>query len=193
MEVGIPAMGAEEQSDVRAVARLGLKARVITWCRMREDDLSAALACGVQMVNMSIPLSDQQLARKLHRDRAWALAEIERMVRSARQARAGGRGRRRNSSRAEPDFLIAAAKTAEAAGARRFRFADTLGVMDPFTTLDVFRKLRAQCRANWKSMPMTIWLATANSLAAIMGGATHVTPRSTASANALAMRRWRKS
>jgi homocitrate synthase NifV len=175
MEVGIPAMGAEEQNDIRAVARLGLKARVITWCRMREDDLSAALACGVQMVNMSIPLSDQQLARKLHRDRAWALAEIDRMVRLARrqglEVAVGGE----DSSRADSEFLIAAAKTAEAAGARRFRFADTLGVMDPFVTLDVFRNLRAQVSCELEIHAHDdLGLATANSLAAVMGGATHV-------------------
>jgi homocitrate synthase NifV len=175
MEVGIPAMGVEEQNDIRAVARLGLKARVITWCRMREDDLSAALACGVGMVNMSIPLSDQQLARKLHRDRAWALAEIDHMVRLARQlgleVAVGGE----DSSRADSDFLIAAAKTAEAAGARRFRFADTLGVMDPFATLDVFRKLRAQVSCELEIHAHDdLGLATANSLAAVMGGATHV-------------------
>jgi len=175
MEVGIPAMGEEEQSDIRAVMRLGLRARVITWCRMREDDLSAALACGVEMVNMSIPLSDQQLARKLHRDRAWALAEIDRMVRLARQqgleVAVGGE----DSSRADTDFLVAAAKTAEAAGARRFRFADTLGVMDPFATLDVFRKLRAQVSCELEIHAHDdLGLATANSLAAIMGGATHV-------------------
>jgi homocitrate synthase NifV len=175
MEVGIPAMGAEEQADIRAIARLGLKARVITWCRMREDDLKAALACDVGMVNMSIPVSDQQLARKLHRDRAWALTEIDRMVRLARgrglDVSVGGE----DSSRADPDFLVAAAKAAEAAGARRFRFADTLGVMDPFATLDVFRRLRAQVSCELEIHAHDdLGLATANSLAAVLGGATHV-------------------
>jgi len=175
MEVGIPAIGAEEQDDIRAVVELGLKARVITWCRMREDDLDAALACGVAMVNMSIPVSDQQLARKLGRDRAWALAEIDRMVRLARghglQVCVGGE----DSSRADLDFLVVAAKTAETAGARRFRFADTLGIMDPFSTLDLFRKLRAQVSCELEIHAHDdLGLATANSLAAILGGATHV-------------------
>jgi homocitrate synthase NifV len=175
MEVGIPAMGAEEQDDIRAVVELGLNARLVTWCRMREDDLEAALACGVSTVNMSIPVSDQQLERKLGRSRAWALAEVERMVRLARQSGldvcVGGE----DSSRADLDFLIELAETAEAAGARRFRFADTLGILDPFSTAEIFRRLAARLSCELEIHAHDdLGLATANSLAAVLGGATHV-------------------
>jgi len=175
MEVGIPAMGAEEQDDIRAVAELGLKARLITWCRMREDDLKAARTCGVSMVNMSMPVSDQQLERKLGRDRKWALAEITRMVGMARdyglEVALGGE----DSSRADLSFVIEAAATAHEGGARRFRFADTLGILDPFTTIDIFRKLRAQLACELEIHAHDdLGLATANSLAAVLGGASHV-------------------
>jgi len=175
IEVGIPAMGPEEQGDIHAIVDQGLDARVITWCRMREDDLGAALACGVSMVNMSIPVSDQQLARKLGRDRAWVLAEIDRMVRLARnhdlEVCVGGE----DSSRADLDFVIAVAQAAEAAGARRFRFADTLGIMDPFSTIEIFRRLRAQVSRELEIHAHDdLGLASANSLAAVLGGATHV-------------------
>ena len=175
IEVGIPAMGAEEQDDIRAVLALGLKTRVITWCRMREDDLTAAVSCGVGMVNMSIPVSDQQLGRKLGRDREWALEQIDCMVRLARrqglEVAVGGE----DSSRADPDFLLSAAQAAEAAGARRFRFADTLGIMDPFSTIEIFKKLRAHLSCELEIHAHDdLGLATANSLAAVLGGATHV-------------------
>jgi homocitrate synthase NifV len=175
MEVGIPVMGPDEVDDIRAVVAMGLKARVITWCRMREDDLNAARECGVGMVNLSIPLSDQQLAKKLGRDRAWALAEIDRMVRLARsyglEVAVGGE----DSSRADLEFLIAAAKTAQDAGARRFRFADTLGILDPFSTVEIFRKLRATLSCELEIHAHDdLGLANANSLAAVIGGASHV-------------------
>ena len=175
MEVGIPAMGAEEQDDIRAVAALGLKARLVTWCRMREDDLAAALACGVRMVNMSMPVSDQQLERKLGRNRLWALTEIDRMVRLAvregLEVCVGGE----DSSRADLSFVIAAAQTAVAAGARRFRFADTLGILDPFSTHEIFRRLRSELSCELEIHAHDdLGLATANSLAAVLGGATHV-------------------
>ncbi|GAA0530109.1 homocitrate synthase NifV [Rhizomicrobium palustre] len=175
MEIGIPAMGEEEQDDIRAVAELGLKTKLITWCRMRAEDLAAAQACGVQAINMSLPVSDQQLARKLGRDRKWALQEISQMVARAKdmgfEVSLGGE----DSSRADLDFVIEAAGTAMAAGARRFRFADTLGILDPFSTFAIFQKLRAALSLELEIHAHDdLGLATANSLAAVKGGASHV-------------------
>lgn len=175
IEVGIPAMGEEECASIRAVAALGLNARLIAWCRMRDDDLAAALTCGVSMVNLSIPVSDQQLAKKLDRDRAWALAHIHTMVSRARDAglevAVGGE----DSSRADPAFLEDVICICARAGARRFRFADTLGIMDPFATHDLFRRLRAGTDMELEVHAHDdLGLATANSLAAIKGGASHV-------------------
>lgn len=175
MEVGIPAMGAEEQDDIRAVAGLGLKARLITWCRMREEDLAAAKRLGVAMVNMSVPVSDQQLKNKLGRGRGWALSEIRRMVLQARDAglevALGGE----DASRADIGFVIEAASVAVEAGARRFRFADTLGILDPFATQAIFKTLRGALTCELEIHAHDdLGLATANSLAAVLGGASHV-------------------
>lgn len=175
MEVGIPAMGHEEQKSIRAVVQAGLKARPIAWCRMREDDVAAAVACGVTMANLSIPLSDQQIRHKVRRDREWVLTQIGRIVCRARdlelEVAVGGE----DSSRADPDFLVRALAVMEASGARRFRFADTLGVMDPFTTKALFERLRAATGLELEIHAHDdLGLATANTLAAVHGGATHV-------------------
>jgi len=175
MEVGIPAMGEEECEGIRAVAALGLATRQIAWCRMTAEDIAAAQRCDVTMVNLSIPVSDLQLAAKLGRDRAWALGHIDTMVRAARDAgfevAVGGE----DSSRADPDFLLAVVEACERAGARRFRFADTMGVMEPFGIYDLFRRLRAATAIELEIHAHDdLGLATANSLAAIKGGATHV-------------------
>ncbi|MBP2298280.1 homocitrate synthase [Azospirillum picis] len=174
-EIGIPAMGEEEREGIRAVAALGLKGRLMVWCRMHDADLKAALSCGVGFVNLSMPVSDIHITKKLKRSRAWALAEIGRMVRRARdhglEVSVGGE----DSSRADTDFLVAAATAAQAAGARRFRFADTLGVLDPFQTRACIERLR---RATDLEIEIhahdDLGLANANSLAAVLGGATHV-------------------
>ena len=175
IEVGIPAMGEEEQAGIRAVAGLGLSARLIAWCRMRDDDLAAAAACGLTVVNLSIPVSDLQLAAKLERDRDWALGHIHLMVRKARdlgfEVLVGGE----DSSRADLDFLRRVVEACEAAGARRFRFADTMGIMEPFGIHDRFVALRAATGMELEVHAHDyLGLATANSLAAVRGGATHV-------------------
>lgn len=174
-EIGIPAMGEEEREGIRAVAALGLKGRLMVWCRMHDTDLKAALSCGVGFVNLSMPVSDIHITKKLKRSRAWALAEIERKIKQARdhglEVSLGGE----DSSRADMDFLVAAATVAQAAGARRFRFADTLGVLDPFQTRACIERLR---RATDLEIEIhahdDLGLANANSLAAVLGGATHV-------------------
>ena len=175
MEVGIPAMGDEECEGIRAVAALGLATRQIAWCRMTALDIAAAKRCDVGMVNLSIPVSDLQLAAKLGRDRAWALGHVDTMVKAARDAgfevAVGGE----DSSRADPDFLLAVVEACEQAGARRFRFADTMGVMEPFGIYDLFRRLRTATAMELEIHAHDdLGLATANSLAAVKGGASHV-------------------
>ncbi|WP_142847666.1 homocitrate synthase [Telmatospirillum sp. J64-1] len=175
LEVGIPAMGPEEQDAIRAVVEAGLSARAIAWCRMHENDVEDALACGVSMVNVSIPVSDQQISHKIGRDRDWVLNRIGEVVAHARarglDVAVGGE----DSSRADLGFLLEVAAVAEAAGARRFRFADTLGILDPFRTLDAFRRLRASLKLELEIHAHDdLGMATANSLAAVLGGANHV-------------------
>lgn len=175
IEVGIPAMGEREVHEIRAVAALGLPVRLIAWCRMHNDDLQAALTCNVSMVNLSISVSDQQITRKLRRDRGWVLQQTERLIRSARESgltvSLGGE----DSSRADMDFLLELLEVAERAGASRFRFADTLGVLDPFVTLEKFKRLRQATGMELEIHAHNdLGLATANSLAAVRGGATHV-------------------
>jgi homocitrate synthase NifV len=80
-----------------------------------------------------------------------------------------------DASRADPEFLLQVAETAQAAGARRFRFADTVGVLEPFRALAVFQQLRAAVDIELEMHAHDdLGLATANTLAAALGGATHV-------------------
>ncbi|HYD31610.1 MAG TPA: homocitrate synthase [Azospirillaceae bacterium] len=175
LEIGIPAMGEEEREGIRAVAGSGIKARLMVWCRMRGDDLKAAQGCNAHIVNLSMPVSDIHIHKKLRQDRAWALREIERQIKAARdlglEVSFGGE----DSSRADPDFMVTAAQAAQAAGARRFRFADTLGVLDPFQTWAHIQRLRCETDLEIEIHAHDdLGLATANSLAAVRGGATHV-------------------
>ena len=175
MEIGVPAMGEAEQEEIRAIAALELNALPIAWCRMRRDDIDAAARCGVPMVNISIPVSDQQIVKKLGRDRAWVLAHVPAMVARAREhgllVAVGGE----DSSRADPDFILKVIEVAEKAGALRYRYADTLGILDPFTTRETFRRLHAATDMQLEIHAHDdLGMATANSVAAVLGGASHV-------------------
>lgn len=175
LEVGIPCMGEEEREGIRAVADLGLSARLMVWARMCAADIAECRDLRVEMVDLSVPLSDQQLAGKLGRDRGWALQQIRESVPAAREMGLVVCVGAEDASRADPEFLRRAAETAQQAGAQRFRFADTLGLMDPFGVVERIRDLAGNCDLEIEMHAHDdLGLATANSLAAVRGGATHL-------------------
>ncbi|HLN50034.1 MAG TPA: homocitrate synthase [Steroidobacteraceae bacterium] len=175
LEIGIPAMGGAERETIQAVAELGLNARLMVWGRMTQDDIDAAVGCPADIVNLSIPVSDIQIHHKLRRTREWVLEQIRRCVDAALGAGCEVSVGAEDASRADTDFLVKAAEAARAAGARRLRFADTLGVLDPAATA---RRIRRLCDAVDIEIEMhahdDFGLATANTLAAVNAGATHI-------------------
>lgn len=175
LEVGIPAMGERERDSIRALSGLGLNARLLVWCRMRRDDLQLCQDLGIHMVDLSVPVSYQQIHHKLNSTPEQVLDSIATHVAAARdmglEVCVGGE----DASRADADFLLAVATAAQRAGAQRFRYADTLGVMEPFSIYEVFSRLRAAVDIDLEMHAHDdLGLATANSLAAARGGASHI-------------------
>jgi homocitrate synthase NifV len=175
LEVGIPAMGDGECEGIRAVAALGLGSKLVVWSRMHGGDLEACRNMRVDMVDLSIPVSDIHIGKKLKRDRAWVLKTVREMVPRALdlglEVIVGGE----DASRADLEFLLRVAETAQEAGARRFRYADTLGVMEPFGVAETIATLRGVTDLEIEMHAHDdLGLATANTLAACRAGATHV-------------------
>jgi homocitrate synthase NifV len=126
------------------------------------------------MVNVSVPVSDVQIAAKLGGKRSNAIDMVKRVVGYARgkdlAVAVGGE----DSSRADVNFLIEIIAAAKAAGARRFRIADTLSVLDPDSSFALMAALRATTDLELEFHGHDdLGLATANTLAAIKAGATH--------------------
>jgi homocitrate synthase NifV len=175
LEVGIPAMGDEERESIRAVADLKLAPRLMVWSRMHPADIAACSGLGAHLIDISVPASNQHLAYKLKQDRAWLLRELPKFIGAALSLGLDVCLGCEDASRADMNFLCALAETAERAGARRLRFADTLGILEPFGTFDRISTLR---RNSGLEIEMhahdDMGLATANTLAACKAGATHV-------------------
>ncbi|MEW7981025.1 MAG: homocitrate synthase [Candidatus Sedimenticola endophacoides] len=175
LEVGIPAMGEAERRSIQAVSQVVSNARLMVWSRMTMQDIRLCADLGVQSVDLSIPVSDQQIQHKLHRDREWVLQQIPKHVMAAAELGLdvciGGE----DASRADLDFLMRVVDAAESVGACRFRFADTVGIMEPFSVYETFKSLRSITGLQLEMHAHDdLGLATANTLAAIRGGATHV-------------------
>ncbi|MBD2577780.1 homocitrate synthase [Oscillatoria sp. FACHB-1406] len=175
LEVGIPAMGTEETKAISAITALGLPARLIGWNRALRSDLEASIACGLKRVHVSIPVSEIQIAAKFQGNCRLVFDRLRDAIHFARDrdlfVAVGGE----DASRADENFLLEVALSAENWGASRFRFCDTVGILDPATTT---RKVSALVNA--LSIPIEMHahndfgLATANTLAALQAGATSV-------------------
>lgn len=174
MEIGIPAMGEEEIACINAIADLDLPATLMVWGRLTDSDLEQALRCNADIIHLSIPVSDIHLRHKLRQSRPWVLDQVSRIISNAvtsgRKISLGAE----DASRADADFLAQVAQRAQACGASRIRFADTLGVLDPFTTFEAIARLREAVDLEIEIHAHNdLGLATANTLAALRAGATH--------------------
>ena len=175
LEVGIPAMGGGECEGIRAVAGLGLKSKLVVWSRMHGGDLPACRNMNVDMVDLSVPVSDIHLSKKLNRDREWVFKTIADIVPRALDMGLSVIVGAEDASRADPQFLLRVADAAQRAGARRFRYADTLGIMEPFGVFEAIATLRSAVDLEIEMHAHDdLGLATANTLAACKAGATHV-------------------
>ncbi|TCS61765.1 homocitrate synthase [Varunaivibrio sulfuroxidans] len=175
LEVGIPVMGDEERDAIRAMAAVRGGCRLMIWSRMTAADLALCAGLGVQAVDLSIPVSDIHLRHKLGRTREWALKTIETLVPRAVDMGLAVCVGAEDASRADPAFLDRVVETAEKAGAARLRYADTVGVLEPFRARDAFARMRGASDLELEIHAHNdLGLATANTLAAVMGGADHV-------------------
>jgi homocitrate synthase NifV len=175
LEVGIAAMGHEERESINAVAALGLNAKLIVWSRMCQTDLTLCEQLNVHMVDLSIPVSDIHLAKKLKRDRDWVIETIYEVVMCAHDIGLDVIVGCEDASRADPEFMLRVAEAAQMCGARRLRYADTLGVMEPFGVHKAISALRSASDLEIEMHAHDdLGLATANSLAAAVAGATHI-------------------
>lgn len=175
IEAGIPAMGGDEKEVIKAIVDLGLRASVLAWNRAVIDDIKHSLDTGVKAVAISIAVSDIHIKHKLKQSRQWVLDSIKKSVEFAKSKDLYVSVNGEDASRADIEFLIQVARTAKEAGADRFRFCDTIGLMEPFKTYEIIKTLREETGIDIEMHTHNdLGMATANALAGIKAGATWV-------------------
>ncbi|NTW99983.1 MAG: homoaconitate hydratase, partial [Geobacteraceae bacterium] len=139
-------------------------------------EIDASIACCVQAVDISLSVSDQMIVHKLRKDRKAVKEQLRVALGFAKQhglyVSVGGE----DASRADLGFLVELMEITRSLGGDRFRFCDTLGIMDPFTMFDKVTFLR-------QAVPEVdievhthndLGMATANAIAGIRAGAKFV-------------------
>ncbi|MGL4656612.1 MAG: homocitrate synthase/isopropylmalate synthase family protein, partial [Sarcina sp.] len=120
-------------------------------------------------------VSDIHIKHKLKTSRDWV---IENMMKSVDFAKKNGlyvSVNGEDASRANKDFLVDFIKAAKSVGADRFRYCDTVGVMDPFSIRENIEYLYKNTGSDIEMHTHNDFgMATANALAGVMGGASHI-------------------
>ncbi|MEB3358327.1 MAG: homocitrate synthase [Synechococcales bacterium] len=175
IEVGIPAMGGDEATAIAQIQALNLRADLLGWNRAVRSDLEASLACGLQRVHVSIPVSTVQIEAKFNGDWQAVWQRLEGAIAFALDQHlyvsVGGE----DCSRADESFLLDVAQQVAAWGVSRFRYCDTVGILDPFAIYDRVRRLVTAL-----PIPVEIHthddlgMATANAIAGVRAGATSI-------------------
>lgn len=175
LEIGIPAMGASERETISQICASLSTAQTMAWCRMSGNDIFLCKGLGLDWVDLSIPVSDQQRHSKLRINEEQLLNRIDKGVKLALDLGLKVCLGMEDASRAHPDSLKKVAEAAQQAGASRVRFADTLGLLDPFQTYDAISSLASSTDLGVEMHAHNdLGLATANTLAAIRAGARSV-------------------
>ncbi|MBS7526260.1 homoaconitate hydratase [Fusibacter paucivorans] len=172
IEVGIAALGEDEIDAIRAIQQMDRNAALLIWNRMHLKDIDMSLQTGVENVHITVPGSDIHIDKKLGLSRETVIQRMQSTIAYARSHGLHVSVGAEDASRADFNFLKALYQSAEAAGAERVRYADTVGILNPFDT-------HAQISAliDVLSVPIDfhghndLGMGTANAFAAFKAGA----------------------
>jgi len=175
LEVGTPAMGDDEVRVIREIVQAGFRFDKLCWARAKEFDIEESAKTGANRINISFSVSDIQLSA-MGRNTDWVMKQIRPMISFARQRFDFIAIGAQDASRANRDFLDEFIAACLAEGVDRIRLADTVGILNPFSTAQLFSSVS-------QKFPFVdfefhghndLGMATANSVSALLSGAQSV-------------------
>ncbi len=175
IEAGIPVMGDFEKKAIKKILDKNLKARIIGWNRAVLKDIDESINCGLNSISISLPVSDIHIKYKLNKTRRWIIEQIKKAINYAKRHKLYLIVSAEDASRAEFDFLLEYIKTIKEEGADRFRFCDTVGILEPFKLFNTIKHIVEVVKIDIEVHTHNDFgLATANALAGISASANFV-------------------
>jgi 2-isopropylmalate synthase len=180
IEAGFPVSSRAELEAVRGVAQQVRDARICALARAVPKDIEAAgealRPAAAPRIHVFVNASDVQLAHQLRASRESVVGMVAAMVARARDFTDDVEFSPMDATRADRGFVAELAETALRAGARTINVPDTVGFALPEAVRALCEFLRAQVPGLAEAVLSfhgqdDLGLATANSLAAIAGGA----------------------
>ena len=175
MELTSPVASPQSEADLRTVAAMPRRFRLLTHVRCNLADARRAIATGVDGVDVLFATSSR-LRRVSHGFSVEEIIDIgARVVAEIRAAGLEARFSSEDSFRSDPEDLVRVYRAMDAAGASRVGLADTVGVATPRQVHELVALVRqtVSCDIEFHAHNDT-GCAVANAHAALEAGATHI-------------------
>ena len=172
IEVGHPVVSKDIFSFINKVSKLKLNAKIIAHSRLLKKDIDKVIELNIPWIGLFFDLCENHFKRKYRVSEKRALEMIGDSISYAKKHKLKVRFTAEDASRTNFNFLIKVAKLIEKAGADRFSFADTVGILHPFKVNDIFSRLVSELKIPIHGhFHNDFGLATANALQAFQSGA----------------------
>ncbi|QDQ02816.1 homoaconitate hydratase [Lysinibacillus fusiformis] len=178
ISAGFPAVSKDEFEAVKRITSLNLNARIGVTVRTSQEDIDCAIRTNVKEIHMFIPTSDILLKYKLGISKDEALLRTTKMIDYALKHDLTVTFVAEDSTRTDRDFLLKILKASYEYGANIGMVTDTVGNTLPYNMYKLIKHLRTILPIEFKlgvHCHNDFGLATANSLAAMEGGAQYIT------------------
>ena len=174
IEAGSAITSEGERESIKGITAQGFNAEILSFSRPLPVDIDYCLDCDVDGVNLVVPTSDLHISDKLKKTREELLEMSNNAVDYCKDHGLVVELSAEDASRSDADFLKSVYKNAIDHGVDRICVCDTVGILTPDLSYDLFSKL------NDLDVPIAchchndFGLAVANTLSALKGGANEI-------------------
>ncbi len=178
IEAGHPAVSSDIYEGIKRIMKLKnegeIHSEIIAHSRAVKRDIEIGAELEVDRIAIFFGVSDIHLKAKHKVSREEALNIISENISYAKSHGVNVRFTAEDATRTDTDYLVQVIKTAKEAGADRIGIADTVGILYPSKTIELFSFLTKEIPGVEYDIHAhnDLGLAVANSLAAAEGGAT---------------------
>ena len=174
IEAGSAITSEGERQSIKEITSQGLNAEILSFSRPLTVDIDYCLECDVDAVNLVVPTSDLHISEKLKTTRDKLIDLSNSAIEYCKDHGLTVELSAEDATRSDFDFLKSVYENAIDHGANRICVCDTVGILTPNKSFEIFNKLR--------DIPVPIachchndfGLAVANTLSSLEGGATEI-------------------
>ena len=175
MELSTPVASPQSEADLRAIAQMPRRFRLLTHIRARMDEASVAVDCGVDGVDVYIGTSPYMRQYSHGKSLEQVVAIGQEVVAFLKNQGVETRFSTEDTFRSNLADVFTVYRAMDIAGVDRVGVADTVGIADPLRTYSLIHGLRqaVHCDIEFHGHNDS-GCAIANAFCALQAGATHI-------------------